>query len=119
MTVELENPEPVKNSNWHFLEVFLSKLDIFSRFQKKKFFVFFQKILEWKFFQSKILKKPKSIFAKKEAQRIYFMEEELQSALKTFLAEGDKVSRVDWGVLRRSSDRTQSRSGYSVSENKV
>ena len=26
------------------------------------------------------------------------MEEELQSALKTFLAEGDKVSRVDWGL---------------------
>jgi len=47
------------------------------------------------------------------------MEEELQSALKTFLAEGDKVSRVDWGLLRRSSDRTQYRSGYSVSENKV
>ena len=47
------------------------------------------------------------------------MEEELQSALKTFLAEGDKVSRADWGLLWRSSDRPQSRSGYSVSENKV
>ena len=78
--------------------VFLSKLDFFSKFFQL-FLLNFQKILEWKFFRSKILKKPKSIFAKKEAQRIFFMEEELQSALKTFLAEGDKVSRADWGLL--------------------
>ena len=49
-----------------------------------------------KIFSTKIWKKiSKRFFCQKRSDRkIFFMEEELQSALKTFLAEGDKVSTV-------------------------
>lgn len=51
-------------------------------------------------FPVKNLKKSPNQFSPKKKRREYFfMEEELQSALKTFLAEGDKVSRADWGLL--------------------
>ena len=87
LTLELENPEPVKNSNWHFLEVFLSKLDIFSRFQKK-IFSFFSKNSRMKIFPVKNFKKAQINFRQKRSTENIFYGRGITECTKNIFSRG-------------------------------